>query len=77
MRPLYEIAKSITDNWEHPYYGAVPYIVAMENLDKITESYGCDSATYVVNGFLANANTWRGEIARNIKIELKEILKRG
>jgi hypothetical protein len=32
-----------------------------------------DSAKSIVLYFLANANTWRGEKARAIKVELKKI----
>ena len=45
------------------------------SLEKITDNYYLDSAESVVRYFLANAGTWRGEVARRIKAELKEMLK--
>lgn len=75
MRPLHEIAKEITNDWTKPYYGAVPYLEAMRTLNGITDNYMFDSAKSVVLYFLANAGTWRGETARRIKKELKEMTK--
>lgn len=76
-RPLYEIAKDIRANWPKPYFGAEPYIRAMEGLDRITENYGYDSAKSIVRYFLGNATYWRGEHARRIKDELKQLLGDG
>jgi len=73
-RPLYGIAAEIKRDWKRPYFGAVPYIGAMESLADITDSYGCDAADSVVRYFLANAGTWRGETARRVKAELKGML---
>ena len=75
-RPLYEIANEIRKDWgAKVYFGAVPYLQAMSSLDKVTDSYGMDSAKSIVLYFLANAGTWRGETARRIKAELKAIVK--
>jgi hypothetical protein len=71
MRPLYVIAAEIKRVWPKPYFGAVPYIEAMESLDSINDNYFEDTAKYIVIYFLGNANTWRGEDARRIKAELK------
>jgi len=56
-------------------YAALPYLRAMKSLGGINDSYGSDSAKSVVLYFLSNAATWRGETARRIKAELKEIVK--
>jgi hypothetical protein len=74
-RPLYVIAKDIRQDWEHPYFGAVPYLNAMMVLREITDNYLYDTARSIVNYFLANASSWRGPKAREIKAELKGILK--
>jgi len=71
MRPLWQIAAEIKRVWPKPYFGAVPYIEAMESLDSINDNYFEDTAKYIVIYFLGNANTWRGEDARRIKAELK------
>lgn len=70
-----EIATVVRRNWPKVYFGAVPYLEAMQSLEKITDSYGLDSGTEVVNYFLANANTWRGEVARAVKKELNDRVK--
>ena len=75
-RPLRVIAHEILSLWPNPYFGAEPYLSAMFHLDKITDNYFEDSAESVVNYFLANANTWRGDRAREIKAELNGMLKR-
>jgi len=73
MRSLSEIAADIRRDWRKPYFGAVPYLQAMSSLEKITDDYGADSAKSVVLYFLSNANTWKGEVARRIKAELKAL----
>ena len=72
-RPLYEIAAEISAAWLKPYFGAGPYLEAMHSLDQITDSYGCDSADEIVLYLLANANTFKGEKAPELKAELKAI----
>jgi hypothetical protein len=72
-RPLYEIASEIRKDWTNVYFGAVPYLEALETLNSIEEDYIFDSAKSVVIYFLSNATTWRGETARRVKAELKKI----
>jgi hypothetical protein len=74
-RPISNIARDIRNNWPKPYFGAVPYLDAMRSLNSIKDPYYADTGESVVRYFLANATTWRGEKAREIKAELKEILK--
>jgi len=74
-RPLYQIAREIVSDWRQPYFGAVPYLQAMLQLESIKSKYGMDDADTIVLYFLANAATWRGETAKRIKAELKSMLK--
>ena len=74
-RKIHEMASEILQDWKKPYFGAVPYIEAMLQLNTIHDDYYLDTAESVVIYFLANAQTWRGETARRIKAELKEMLK--
>ena len=74
-RPIYIIAEEISKDWKKPYFGALPYLSALHSLDKITDSYGMDSGKSIVLYFLSNAATWRGNKARAIKAELKNLLK--
>lgn len=75
MRQLNIIAREIWENWEKPYFGAVPYLKAMSTLTDINQQYGYDSAESVVRYFLSNATTWRGDTARRVKAELKGMLR--
>jgi hypothetical protein len=72
-RAIYEIAYEISNDWQRPYFGAVPYLEAMYSLRTINDEYGADSAQSIVLYFLSNANGWRGETARRIKAELKQM----
>lgn len=74
MRQIHEVAEEIRKLWKKPYFGAVPYIEAMQSLSDKDSMYICDSATNIVIRFLGNATTWRGEDARRIKAELKAII---
>ena len=73
LRPIYLIAEEIMQDWRKPYFGAVPYLNAMLELDSIDDSYYFDSGRSVVLYFLSNANTWRGETARRVKAELRSM----
>ena len=72
-RPLYEIAREIRKTWTKVSPYAEPYLEAMQSLDSINDNYYFDSGKSVVLYFLSNASTWRGEDARRIKAELKEM----
>ena len=72
-RPLYAIAREIRADWKRVNYAAVPYLQAMADLSSIDDNYGMDNAKSIVVYFLANAGTWRGEKAKAIKAELKQI----
>lgn len=76
-RKLSEIAAEIRRDWKKVYFGAVPYLDAMENLNSIQDNYFLDSAKSVVLYFLVNATTWKGETARRIKKELNQMVKEG
>ena len=75
-RPIYEIANEIRqDWWAKVNYGAVPYLNAMRQCTNLDDTYGVESAETQVRYFLSNANTWRGDTARRVKKELKDMLK--
>lgn len=80
-RKLSEIAAEIAaeiknGNWKRQSaYAAIPYLNAMGELESIEQQYHSDSAKSVVLYFLANAGTWRGEIARRVKKELNDMVK--
>jgi len=77
-RSLMKIARDIKGS---PWYRsnssiyARDYVEAMSCLNSINDTYGLDSAESVVRYALANLTTWRGDQARAIKAELKDLLK--
>lgn len=68
-RSLNIIAHEIIADWKNISPHAAPYIHAMLNMQ-----YGLDGEKDVVLRFLCNAQTWRGEKAREIKKELNKIV---
>jgi hypothetical protein len=72
-RALYRIAREIKNDWVKMSYSAKPYVEAMFEGDQITDKYIVGDFHSVVLGFICNASTWRGETAKRIKAELKEI----
>lgn len=74
-RSLSTIAREIKQVWPEPYFGAVPYLNAMLSLSSVNDDYGSDSGKSIVLYFISNATTWRGEDARRIKKELKQLIK--
>jgi hypothetical protein len=46
----------------------------MSTLESVNDSYGYDDARSIINYFLGNATMWRGEDARRLKKELKDII---
>lgn len=75
-RALNTIAAEIYRDWKNVYFGAVPYLEAMLHLKSINDNFMFDTGRSVVTYFLANASTWRGEKAREIKKELNNMLKK-
>lgn len=72
---LSAIATIIRQDWKKIYFGAVPYLSAMQELSHIGQAYGHDSAATIVRYFLANSSTWRGETAKAVKSKLKHLLQ--
>lgn len=76
-KSISEIARIILKNWgTRLNYAAKPYVDAMLTLNSIKDNYYLDSGTDIVARFLCNANSWRGEVAREVKTELKARLKK-
>lgn len=74
-RPVYEIAREIRADWKNVYFGAVPYLDAMRSLDSVNDRFYEDDGRTVVVYFLSNASSWRGDVARRVKAELKALVK--
>ena len=73
-RPIWQIAKEIRREWKNVHFAAKPYLEAMMDLDKPEDMYGADTATGIISYFLSNARGWRGDAAKRIKAELKEMI---
>lgn len=77
VRPIHEIANEIYQSWKSPHYGANPYLEAMFSLNKVSDKFGFDDGRSIVNYFLCNASSWKGEDARRIKKELRTLVRLG
>lgn len=79
-RPLHEIASDVRRAWvgksgeSKVYFGAEPYLAAMEKMVSIDDNFGYDRGRSIVAYFLGNANSFRGPVARAIKAELRGML---
>ncbi len=69
-----DIGEVIYSHWQHPWYGAEPYIEGMRLSDD-KGNFGADDWQTLAIYFLGNAARWRGPIARTVKAELKRRLK--
>jgi hypothetical protein len=74
-RSLHEVARDIRRDWKNKNYAAVPYLDAMGDLDGINDNYMADSGKSVVSYFLSNASSYKGDKAKELKAELKDMLK--
>lgn len=73
-RSLKTIAQEIKADWRNIDVAAKEYLKAMLTLEKISDIYVHEDGRSVVLYFLANAQTWRGAKAREIKLELNKML---
>lgn len=69
-----QIAAIIAQDWKKVNFAAKPYLQAMFSLNTLEDDYGNESAASVVRYFLSNAGSWRGEVAKQVKAKLKEII---
>lgn len=74
-RSIALIAEEIRANWTNVNYAALPYLNAMFSIQLPTDRYIAEDGKTIVLYFLSNANSWRGDVARRIKKELKELIK--
>ena len=71
-----DIALIIANDWAKVHVAARPYLDAMFNLESINDLYYADSGRSIVLYFLNNATSWKGEVAKAVKAELKARAKR-
>jgi len=73
-RLIKEIAQEIREKWTKVSPYAEPYLEAMMELDTIDDYYYLDTAEEIVLYFLCNAGSFRGEDARRLKKELRDLI---
>lgn len=69
---LAQLAALCKADWKKPYFGAVPYLSALSQINSIDDRFLAEDAYSIVLYFISNASTWRGEIAKAVKAELKK-----
>ena len=70
-----QIAAVIRMDWKNVNFAAKPYLSAMLQIVDVNEKYGYDDARSILFYFLSNATSWRGDVAKSVKAELKRRLK--
>jgi hypothetical protein len=76
FRPLDVIANEIRKDWKNVHYAARPYLAEMGRFNLITDGEAWeDGAKSCVLYFLSNAGTWKGEVAKRVKAELRRMVK--
>ena len=75
-RSLREIARDIRKAWPKPHFAAKAYLEALRELDSADEMFYHDTGRSIIRGFLANAQTFRGPEARQLKEELQQHLRK-
>ena len=76
-RSISDIAVDIIEEWklDKVNYAAKPYLKAMLSLHSINDMYYFDSADSIIRYFLSNARSFKGPKAKELKQELKNLLK--
>ena len=73
-RPICQIARDISIDWQNVKYSAKPYLYALCHLHDINDRYGYDDGKSLILYFLSNASSYRGENAKKYKSELKALI---
>ena len=75
MKTIRTYASDIERSWKKVGPYARPYLDAMHRLDGLDSCVMHDDARDIVTRFLCNAAAWRGEDAKRIKQELRNLLE--
>tara|TARA_R110000796_G_scaffold214892_1_gene330889 strand:+ start:486 stop:734 length:249 start_codon:yes stop_codon:yes gene_type:complete len=73
-RSLNTVAEDIRQSWKNISFNAAPYVDALESMNRIEDIYLVGNGVSVVEGFLANASSFRGADAKRIKAELEAMI---
>lgn len=74
-RPLSIITTEIKKDWKNIPNHIKPYVDVLATLNDPNDHYGYDLGKELIKQFLSHARTWRGEVARRIKLELKTLAR--
>lgn len=72
---IWQLAAVIRKDWKKVHYAAKPYLMAMQDLETVNDNYMYDSGKGIVLRFLSNAGSWRGDVAKAVKAELRRRTK--
>jgi hypothetical protein len=75
MKLISDYAIEISTDWKNIPRSASAYLDCMADLEHINDMYMHDSARSIILRFLCNASQWKGDTARRIKAELKQLCK--
>jgi hypothetical protein len=68
------IARGKGKYWRNVFPYLAPYADAMMSLNSIEDNYMWDSGREIVCRFISNAATWKGEVAKRVKAELRKMV---
>jgi hypothetical protein len=73
LTPLYKLSDTIQRECRDKAWFAYakPYVQAMGSLDSVKDYYYSDSGVSICLYALSNLTYWRGEVARQVKAEIK------
>jgi hypothetical protein len=74
-RPISAIANDILQEWTNVSVYAKPYLAAMQCINHPDDTYIAEDGKTIVLYFLSNASSFRGPKAKELKAELKELIK--
>jgi hypothetical protein len=75
FRPISGIAEEIRQDWKTIKWETA-YLVPLFHVNKLTDTYIFPNAgKSLILSFLCNCSGWKGDTAKRIKNELKEMIK--
>lgn len=73
---LSQISDLISNSWNNMPEKAYCYVEAMSQIESLEDKYGdYETGLEIVSYFLTNAKTWQGNIAKNVKQHLNNLIR--
>lgn len=73
-RGIRAIAADIQRDWQRVYWEARPALRSMHELRTLRDTHLGRSADTIIREFLHHAMSWRGDVARRLKGELRRLI---